>query len=220
MVVVESRKIYILLANIYSMYSCERCDEEYDSQRALTVHQNNCLDRDRSKQQYECAHCSDTFEDYPSRREFKDSNNYFCSVECKNSFERRGEENSCAYCGGSVYIPPSRLTEMGDYPIENHFCGKECESKWKSENWVGEDHPTYYGWSDENDYGVDWGCIRVDVLERDDYSCQDCGLSNEKHVEEYGMCLHIHHKKPLREFENATEANKMNNLITYCVSCQ
>ena len=201
------------------MNKCENCGDVFDSKRGLTVHKNNCLDRDRSKKEYNCTECNSTFKDYPSRREFKNSNNYFCSKECKDSYEKNGKMFKCTNCGNDVYCPRSRLNSMGNYPLDNKFCDKKCESEWKSKNWVGKDHPTYKGWSNENSYGTEWNSIRIDVLERDSYKCQRCGINNKKHKNKYGMSLHIHHKVPLRKFELASDANVIDNLITYCVSC-
>lgn len=58
----------------------------------------------------------------------------------------------------------------------------------------------------------EFGGNRIKVLERDKYTCQDCGKTHHETV------LHIHHidgtgrRKPHHN-------NKMNNLITLCNNC-
>jgi hypothetical protein len=48
--------------------------------------------------------------------------------------------------------------------------------------------------------------IRGNILERDDYTCQNCGARRY---------LHVHHKKPLSEGGD----NSNSNLITLCKDC-
>lgn len=67
--------------------------------------------------------------------------------------------------------------------------------------------------SDRNDYGPNWRSQRQAALARDEYRCRFCGApeGNQSH--------HVHHKVPFRVFENAQEANKLDNLITLCPGC-
>lgn len=69
-------------------------------------------------------------------------------------------------------------------------------------------------WSnDPNDYGPDWSNIRERVRARDGYRCALCGApeTNRQHD--------VHHKIPFRQFPNADQANRLENLITLCPSC-
>jgi len=60
-------------------------------------------------------------------------------------------------------------------------------------------------------YGDDWENIRFLVYERDNYTCQDCGITTEKNK----RALDVHHKIPfLESFDNS-----IGNLITLCASC-
>jgi len=67
--------------------------------------------------------------------------------------------------------------------------------------------------NDPNDYGKNWDNIRLMVRERDQYRCQVCGLA------ESGKAHHVHHKTPLRSFNNLFEANRLENMITLCPNC-
>jgi len=125
-------------------HRCDECGRSFDSKRGLGVHKATHDDSPKIKQ-YTCAECGDSFEDYPSRRETRGRENFFCGDDCKDAFARGdGIYTSCAQCGNDgLYIPPSRIDSMGDYPIRNHFCGKDCEGEWKAANWVGENHPSH-----------------------------------------------------------------------------
>lgn len=72
-----------------------------------------------------------------------------------------------------------------------------------------------------NEYGPNWQQQRKLVLARDNYRCQTCGAEARP-----GTGLHVHHKRPFREFnyipglnDNYRQANQLDNLITLCPSC-
>lgn len=60
-------------------------------------------------------------------------------------------------------------------------------------------------------YGDDWNKIRLTVYKRDNYSCQECGIT----MSETKKAHHVHHKKPFIESED----NSIKNLITLCPPC-
>lgn len=68
-------------------------------------------------------------------------------------------------------------------------------------------------------YGSEWDQIREQVLQRDSYECVQCGISKEGHISRYGMGLNVHHIKPFREFDDNSEANQLQNLVTLCAPC-
>lgn len=71
-------------------------------------------------------------------------------------------------------------------------------------NWVG-------GYSVEQSWrGTDWPTVRVDALERDGYTCQDCGF-----VRFSGLGLRVHHVIPYR----LRGVNDLEWLITLCKRC-
>ncbi len=67
--------------------------------------------------------------------------------------------------------------------------------------------------SSPNQYGPNWKQIRNQVRERDEYRCQMCGNAEE------GKEHNVHHRTPLRAFDDLKKANKLSNLITLCASC-
>lgn len=78
-------------------------------------------------------------------------------------------------------------------------------------NWKGGVYEKYY----DGTYGWKWTKIREKVLERDNYECQKCGLSNHEHINKYKQGLQIHHKI---EYPKSKEHN-LDNLISLCVVC-
>ena len=68
-------------------------------------------------------------------------------------------------------------------------------------------------------YGSDWPAQREEALERDDWQCQRCGLTNAEHLTTYGSNLHVHHIRKFVTFEDAEEANRLENLLTVCRPC-
>ena len=67
--------------------------------------------------------------------------------------------------------------------------------------------------SDPNAYGPGWPQARDAARARDRYICQSCGQT------ENGRTHDVHHKIPFRTFENPTEANRLDNLVTLCPAC-
>lgn len=72
------------------------------------------------------------------------------------------------------------------------------------------------------DRGPNWATQRRLARERDHYTCQVCGATEESLNREHD----VHHIKPFKEFgyipgvnENYMEANALDNLITLCRSC-
>ncbi len=60
-------------------------------------------------------------------------------------------------------------------------------------------------------YGDDWSKIRLIIYKRDNFTCQECGIT----MNETRKAHHIHHIVPfLQSFDNS-----LSNLITLCPSC-
>lgn len=132
---------------------CHDCGKDYQRLKQHWAMSSCEPDEDNpSKKTYICAECDSEFEDYPSRRETRGRETYFCSRDCKDEYQSDEVlETQCINCGDELYLPEWRFESSDGYPIKHHFCGKECESEWKKENWVGENHPTWDGGKIETD---------------------------------------------------------------------
>lgn len=186
----------------------------------------------KERLEYECEVCGTVGKRLASRIP-NGQQYYYCSNDCKyEHYEQRysGEGNpsydggkqtvECAYCGEELKKKPSVVERK-----ENLFCGMDCFSGWCSENRVEEEHPRWKGGGDLY-YGPNWQRQRRRRLERDDYECQRCGMSNDEHHEELGRDLGVHHTTPVRMFyERADDepdwdaVNDLDNLVTLCIGC-
>jgi len=82
----------------------------------------------------------------------------------------------------------------------------------------GKDHPAWSGGHD-NYYGPNWKQNRKKALERDEYQCQACNMTQKEHATKYGQGLHVHHIIPQSNFDDYEKQNALNNLITLCRKC-
>lgn len=119
----------------------------------------------------ECATCGDSFRYYPSVRDGQ-----FCSNECSNEPRKRQVEIVCEGCGETFQRRASLDTE---------YCSMEC---WGEDTRVISDPDQVYR-------GI-WYRQRQRALQRDDYQCVVCGISDDEHSDEYGHGLDVHHLVP------------------------
>lgn len=157
----------------------------------------------------------------------KGSKRHFCSRLCFGEWNSENKigfahprfkkiQIGCDWCGETLWLPPHRIDAS-----KCHFCDLECYGKWQSENRSGENNSNWHG-GYEPYYGPNWKNQSKHARERDNYTCQHCGISEKK----YGQALDVHHIMPFREFdyavgenENYKQANKLTNLICLCKQC-
>jgi transposase len=75
------------------------------------------------------------------------------------------------------------------------------------------DKDKYKDWSKL--YGRTFDEIREQVRERDNYLCTECGVEEDSLEEE----LHVHHKKPVKAFDDPKDAHTVDNCVSLCRSC-
>jgi len=208
------------------MAECPTCgDSHFKSERGMRYHHATVHDQ-KLRDEYNCSNCDETFEKLPSQ--MTDSDTQFCSDECMGEWmeENKSGSDSPAWEGGAktftciVCGDQFERYEVDETPTDKHYCSPECFGEWMSENNVGENHPL---WKEENTqntyYGPNWLSKRKRVIQRDNYECQDCGISRNDHYANYNKDLEVHHKTPIRTFEDTADANKLSNLITLCTTC-
>lgn len=158
----------------------------------------------------ECEICGEKFRP-------KNKTGRFCSNECKAKWMESafsGKENpnyksskstkSCIQCNSDFTTYES---------INKSFCSNDCRGEYYS----GSNHPQ---WVDgyEDWYGNNWESVRLEVIERDNFTCQSCN----KKLSDCEERLHVHHIRPLRTYDEdeiEEKANDKSNLITLCRSC-
>lgn len=151
-----------------------------------------------------CKNCGREFKTYPSRKDKK-----FCDMKCQREYEESRRQKKqftrvCINCGITFNVPIRRP--------EQKYCSHSCYLS----TIHGDNHPNWRG-GFEKYYGPDWKEQSQKARERDSFTCQFCGKSQDDEFRE----LSVHHIKPFRDFgiENYQEANDLNNLITLCQSC-
>jgi len=83
------------------------------------------------------------------------------------------------------------------------------KAEWQRNN--RRDFKAKHGFSTTSNYGT--GKKRKEILERDNYSCVQCGMTDEQHKEKWGRPITIDHKDKNRK-NNGPE-----NLQTLCLTC-
>jgi hypothetical protein len=75
-------------------------------------------------------------------------------------------------------------------------------------------HPNYLDGLDLSPYSSEFNSkLKEHARERDNYICQNCGMTEEEHLIVVGTCLHCHH------IDYNKQNSNINNLITLCNSC-
>jgi 5-methylcytosine-specific restriction endonuclease McrA len=141
----------------------------------------------------------------------------YCSNVCKGKanvsnikkFKPSSYMTTCEECGKEYKVnKPS--SEKG------RFCSLQCAGKWHGRHYNGEKHGNWRG-GYEPYYGPTWELARRAARERDNYTCQDCGIAEA----ETGKELDVHHLKRFGDFgrRRHAEANHLDNLVSLCNVC-
>ena len=69
-------------------------------------------------------------------------------------------------------------------------------------------------------YGPGWNeTKRQAARDRHGNKCFICNRSSDEHYQQFNCDLHVHHIKPARLIDNASERNALDNLVPLCASC-
>lgn len=160
-----------------------------------------------------CAFCNKEYYVINSRK-----NSKFCSQSCREKFNlatqnKAGDMIFCDNCGEAHY---RYNYDIQDNIQQHYFCSRKCMSEFYSNNNIfsGENSPTWNG-GKKGYKGKNWSKQRQLARKRDNYICQECGISEK----EYGQELSVHHIIPFVIFDDYKKANKLNNLICLCEPC-
>lgn len=192
--------------------TCQGCETEfYDPKADLSFceecnpyageHNGNWKDATETAV---CRLCGAEFEFYPSNKE-----GVYCP-ECVSEssmflgerFEREAIrlDRRCRQCEKKISV---LLTEWKHG--RGRFCGFDCLCAW-----MAKDDRT-----EPSDYGEGWKPIKTKALERDNHSCQNCGIT----ASELGQEPDVHHIIPIRKFEDSARAHTLNNVVCLCRGC-
>ena len=151
----------------------------------------------------------------------------FCSKACSSKYKflrginkppikKAKPENDivlpCSYCGKPCHRKPSEIHNHIKY---GPFCDHICYGKWRSENLAGENSSCWKGGYTLDYGGSHWKRQRNNARKRDNYTCKDCGITEQS----WGYKLDVHHIIPYDTFEDPEIANRLENLVTLCRNC-
>ena len=75
-------------------------------------------------------------------------------------------------------------------------------------------HPMFNDWSSREPYSSEWSDdLKEQIRQRDNYTCQNCGMTEEEHLIVWGQVLHVHH------IDYNKKNCKEDNLIGVCMGC-
>lgn len=124
-----------------------------------------------------------------------------------------GKDAFYCRCGEEDLSTGKALSHQKEYRKQRSQNSQQEEAD--GEQPVQNSNTKYY----ERHSGELWEKNRRKAKESDNYKCVDCGMTEEEHKKRddmFGEGLHVHHKKPVKEFEDVEEAHKLSNLVTVC----
>ena len=199
---------------------CKGCDSRFydsDSKRSYCADCNpnagsNNGNWNGAKESTKCEICSRTFDYYPSNKK-----GLFCSDCVEKTDEFLGDpyvkdaeriERECEYCEEPMEVLLSTIRNGN-----GRFCSRDCLAKWMSENRIGDAHHQWEGGGIY--YGQKWWRIRQEALERDEHTCQHCGI----HQDDLNRSLDVHHLERVRSFDEPQDARTLDDVVVLCCSC-
>jgi len=143
-----------------------------------------------------CDNCGEEFHIQPAKSERREVS--FCSDDCYRDYHR--VEKVCPGCGEEFAV----LNSLSHKQYCCHDCYIDDRNVPLTERSFEVSHP----------YGTAlWQERREQALERDNHTCQRCGMDHED------TDLLVHHETPWGEFETIEEAHNIDNLTSLCYSC-
>lgn len=139
-----------------------------------------------------CKYCGNvfTFKEYPSNK-ISGHKHLFCNSICSNKFRVENSFNfDCIICGKKVFTQPAQIKWRN-----RKTCSMECKSKYskiKLEKKRLEGKYTKHQLDRQARYAPEMKLWRISVFERDNYTCQICGIR--------GVYLEADHIKPFAYF--------------------
>jgi 5-methylcytosine-specific restriction endonuclease McrA len=120
---------------------------------------------------------------------------------------------ACVQCSKVVRRRRQEVEQMKHGP----FCCRRCHGDWKTANnaYVGKDNPAWKGGYSSPNYNYDWKRQRAKARKRDNYTCQDCGVTQQS----WGYALDVHHIVDYEMHSDPAVANHLDNLVTLCRIC-
>jgi len=194
--------------------TCKGCETDFYDPKARRKYCDDCNPNagehngnwKGGKETTTCKLCESSFEYYPSNKpgvycpDCVDTAEEFLGTPYYEYHDIERVKRVCELCGRIMTVLKSRAERE-----TVRFCSNNCLHLWLSDRWG----------KTENQYNGRWRSVRRAALERDDHTCQRCGITRE----EIGHEPDVHHIKPVREFADPQLAHTLDNVICLCRSC-
>jgi hypothetical protein len=121
-----------------------------------------------------------------------------------------GVHINCGHCGVPMRIEPNQAGRKKFCSKDCFFEGRELKNTFKK----GSEHPAWVNGLSLNEYPAAFNKrLKFKIRQRDEFKCQLCGITEEKHLERFKRVLTVNHI----DFDknNCDESN----LNTLCTSC-
>jgi len=182
-----------------------------------------------SKENGRCSSCAQKYY-YKIHPEMKKDKNYCkdCGKEVSDYRVKR-----CKSCARKEVIRKNEISMKGqNHPnyidgrsLKKYYC-IECKEKicWQTSIYEGgrclkcankgKNNPNYIDGTGNYPYPLAFNSkLKLEIRKRDNYTCQNCDMTEEKHLIVFGQVLAIHH------IDYDKENCKKKNLITLCKQC-
>ncbi len=111
----------------------------------------------------------------------------------------------------------SKVTKGTSNPFYGKHHTKKTKEKISQANkgiLTGKNNPNWNDGSSFEYYSSDWtNELKESIRKRDNYECQNCGMTEEEHLIVWGEVLHVHH------IDYNKKNCKSDNLVSVCLSC-
>lgn len=181
-----------------------KCRDSYKDKRAR-------CGKKRNGEEVSCCQCGKKIWQPKSKllRQSRHHCSRVCYLKSKREDPRKRRLLECLFCKKKFYEISYRDGKVG------RFCSSECYGKWRTANLSGENSPNWKGGYSIDYGGGGWHFQRVNARKRDNFTCQDCGVTEQS----WGYNLDVHHLVPFDMFDDPKEAHDLSNLITLCRKC-
>lgn len=222
----------------YNYYCSDNCKEEsfkerYETEKSACVNCNSEIEHPPSRERkfcsldckysygrekVKCQNCGEIFNIRKSR------DRKYCSLECSKEGEQKFRRqrmlnNNPAFDG----LDKNWINKISSSLKGRNFTDQHIENISRNVP-SGNNHPHWEG-GVSLPYGNNWKEQREKAIERDNETCQKCGMSRKNHYKLFKKDLAVDHIKPRRKFIDEDgdfdekDANKLSNLRTYCFPC-
>jgi transposase len=112
-------------------------------------------------------------------------------------------------------LSPTKRPEVKLKMSQNHADFSGDKNPNYGATWmIGDGNPNWLGGISDNGYNWEFNVVlKREIHKRDNYTCQNCGMTEEEHLTQYKEKLHVHH------IDYDKNNNDKTNLITLCLNC-